>query len=196
MLTLFQRVFGLEPSRELLNALVACGEAVFSVEVFGPDAEDDVAALLDHLQGYQESKEMILERNVVAYQRLFVGPGAPIAPPWQSAYQNDKRLLFQSSTGEVRQFFTKAGYRAACSPHVAEDHLAIELDFMVALLREALSEDDAGRREERLLLCGEFAEKHVVPWVSRWSEDVRNADCESVYTHLAPLMRALLRAKP
>ena len=41
----------------------------------------------------------VLEQD---YLRLFVGLGTPMAPPWESTWADDARLLFQRQTLDVR----------------------------------------------------------------------------------------------
>ncbi|MCB8816455.1 molecular chaperone TorD family protein [Desulfosporosinus shakirovi] len=69
------------------------------------------------------------------YTRLFIGPTKLPVPPWESVYVSKERLLFQESSLKVRQRqcylnynFLPAKYRSE-----ADDHIALELDFMYNL---------------------------------------------------------------
>lgn len=58
----------------------------------------------------------ILEARQLMYNLLkhvfYVEPGSLPAPPWESAYLSEDRLLFQESTLEVRKAYLKYNYMA------------------------------------------------------------------------------------
>ena len=68
------------------------------------------------------------------YLRLFVGLGMPLAPPWESTWANDARLLFQRETLDVRYWYRSAGLELARLHHDPDDHIGLELEFVGLLL--------------------------------------------------------------
>jgi TorA maturation chaperone TorD len=70
--------------------------------------------------------------------KLFVGPDKLIAPPWESVYRSKEGLLFQESTMTVREIYRTQGLHPEGYPHVADDGLALELDFLSRMTDRAL----------------------------------------------------------
>lgn len=61
---------------------------------------------------------------------MFIGPRELPAPPWESSYLNEDKLLFQEETLQVRMSYLKYNFIPKNYPHEADDHIALELDFM------------------------------------------------------------------
>jgi TorA maturation chaperone TorD len=74
-----------------------------------------------------------IERVGVEYTKLFIGPGAPAAPPWETLYQEGATVLFGQPTFDVKALLAKHGLKAATGSHQLEDHLGIELYYIVAI---------------------------------------------------------------
>ncbi len=72
-----------------------------------------------------------------SFNRLFVGPKAPIAPPFASVYLEPEPQLMGASTMRVREIYGLAGLQSPLKNKVPEDHISYELDclrqFSVAL---------------------------------------------------------------
>lgn len=112
------------------------------------------------------------------YTKLFVGPGAPLAPPWESVYRNADGLLFQASTLAVRRAYRAAGFAAAGYPHEPDDHLGTELGFMEALAASTLRAWEAGdlaRVRCNLQHQATFLEEHLAVWVGAFRDRVAAA---------------------
>jgi TorA maturation chaperone TorD len=96
---------------------------------------------------------------------LFVGPGRVEANPWESTYVSSDNTIFQKVTLEVRKAFVSQELLPAAYPNVADDHIALELDFMAALAGRA---DDAYRAADcqkfrtALEASRDFLDKHDV----------------------------------
>jgi len=73
------------------------------------------------------------------YTRLFIGPEAPPAPPWESVYVSRDKLLFQESTNKVKRFYETCGFKLENSEHEAADHIGFELDFMYHLSSQSIA---------------------------------------------------------
>lgn len=114
-----------------------------------------------------------LERLRSEYTKLFEGPGKLPAPPWESVYRTEGDLLFQECTLEVRQAYREAGFKAAAYPHEADDQVATELSFMVALIEEAvaaLTAGDAVRAHAFLTAQKKFLSQHLNEWLPAFAE--------------------------
>lgn len=95
------------------------------------------------------------------YLRLFVGLGTPLAPPWESAWANDARLIFQAETLDVRYWYRSAGLQVGALHREPDDHLGYELEFIGLLLERG--DTDTARA---------FAHEHPCLWAGRWRDAV------------------------
>lgn len=147
----FQAVFGGEPApevvepfangnfRTVLQEYVRRGEAIA-----GSCLTDECGSRLDSLLDSAEKGVLparvaskvdsadsgAMNQLEVAYGRLFVGPGTIEAAPWESVYLDGDGTLFRPSTLEVRKAYVGQGFIPRNYPHVADDHIGLELDFM------------------------------------------------------------------
>ena len=132
---LFQALFGSEPTEQLLGAIDG---GVAAEALFLALPQNAVETEVRRLLGALEEPADRLASMEGDYLRVFVGPHKLPAPPWESVYVGNKRLLFQASTLEVREAYRSQGLLPAEHPHVADDHLALELDFLARLAERAL----------------------------------------------------------
>ncbi|BAS26234.1 TorD/DmsD family molecular chaperone [Limnochorda pilosa] len=134
------------------------------------------------------------------YTRLFVGPERLPAPPWESAYLTEERLLFQESTLEVRRAYGKYGLVTRNYPHEADDHLGFELEFMAhlsRLAREGVAKPtEAGRPAPEQVLADQaaFLREHLQRWVPAFAADVEARASTVFYRGLACLLKSFLQA--
>ncbi|MCB2186230.1 MAG: molecular chaperone TorD family protein [Deltaproteobacteria bacterium] len=74
-----------------------------------------------------------------AFNRLFVGPASPQAPPYASYYlENPPRLLGRPAL-EARHVYQMAGLVPALGENLPDDHLCLELDAAYQLRHAALT---------------------------------------------------------
>ena len=115
-----------------------------------------------------------LRRSVSDFNRVVVGLGADrTSHPWESAYTNSKRLLFQAETLDVRNAYRAFGYLPECYPRVADDHIALECAFMAVLARKSLEVQDD--EELACLEAGQraFLQDHFLRWIGDYARDLR-----------------------
>ena len=88
-----------------------------------------------------------LERLQGDHCQLFIGSGMPAAPPWESFYRTEERLMFSNHTLEVRAFYERFGLVSERKEQEPEDHIGLELEFMACLCDrqgECLRKGDVG----------------------------------------------------
>jgi TorA maturation chaperone TorD len=135
----------------------------------GPDAESLEAAArrLAALGGLslegQDWREVEYEFN-----RLFVGPAPPAAPPYASVYLENEPRLMAESTLRVRHFYQMLGRVSPWQDTLPDDHLSLELDVCV-VLRESLLK---GCDQELNGLYAYFMDEHLALWVPAFIEKV------------------------
>nr|AHF24850.1 anaerobic dehydrogenase [uncultured bacterium Contig1491] len=190
----FQRLTGDKPSKELFGSLdLDVLRMAFEVAGVLPEDGDLVDALVEQLQAAAGD----LDRIADDYARIFVGPAALPAPPWESVYRDNKRLLMTATTLSVREYYRAYGYEAKERLHVPDDHLAIELDFLASLAQEALDACAAGSEEDarQLFEAGStFASTHLSHWVGDFAADLRDHDGSRFYCAIANALAAFVSA--
>ena len=159
------RLFYEEPSADLvaeLRAGVYDGEWVID----GGDVTvgRGLALLAEQLTDWSEEQVAELRYD---YHRLFVGPGRLLAPPWESVYLSAEHLLFEAETRAVRSFYRRYGLQAPNLGHEPDDHLGLELAFMLhlcVLALDALEHEDHDTFDGLLEAQRSFLGKHLLQW--------------------------------
>ncbi len=154
-----------EPSAELLGDLTAEGlPDAWSVRPQDPGIVDGLALLHEALSTWGPTEVAGLRRD---YRRLFVGPGKVLAPPWESVYLSADHLVFDKQTSAVRGLYAQFGLRAPNLRREPDDHLGLELAFMVHLGTSAiaaLERADEGALSSLLGAQRAFLGEHLVRW--------------------------------
>jgi TorA maturation chaperone TorD len=104
------------------------------------------------------------------FNRLFVGPAAVPAPPYASAYQagREQPALMGEPALEARRAYERLGLAVPDQGSTPDDHLAFELDAVVAL--ESLEEAEAGRESAQVKSW--LIDEHMGAWIPRFAEAV------------------------
>ncbi|WP_022660240.1 molecular chaperone TorD family protein [Paucidesulfovibrio longus] len=104
------------------------------------------------------------------FNRLFVGPAAVPAPPYASAYQagREQPALMGEPALEARRAYERLGLAVPNQGTTPDDHLAFELDAVVAL--DGL--DPAGAGNESAQVKAWLIAEHMGAWVPRFAEAV------------------------
>jgi TorA maturation chaperone TorD len=207
---LFQSLFGAEPSSEQFQAIslslvreafaiLGEGDASTASASGVPDAADTVpVALAPASDAPTTTIDEFLEALSVAssvpedlnteYTQLFIGPGKLSAPPWESVYTSGERVIFQRSTLEIRNFYRSQGFIPQLYPKVADDHIALELDFLRLLAERALDawcEKDKIAYTEALQAGSDFLAEHLLCWIDRFAWDLALSEKSTFYSTLA-----------
>ncbi|MCL5236456.1 MAG: molecular chaperone TorD family protein [Nitrospirae bacterium] len=166
-----------KPTSEAL----ASWKALLSGDI--PDYLRDVKNAVDDidLNSEQELEDLLWE-----YTRLFVGPYKLPCPPWESVYTSPKKLMMQDAYSGVRQLYEEAGL-AINSPDVMADHIGMELNFLAVLFQKM--HDEPGRRNYHTDIIERFVGEHVMKWVSRFAQDMKEAADSRFYKALAQITR-------
>lgn len=195
---LFQNIFGNAPSTEQIDILTS-DTTKDAFEIFRTDNNSSYEKGLEHLSRlekyYRKDKKIALEKLTSEYNYLLIGPHKLPAPPWESVYRTTERLLFQESTLEVRRYYLNHSFIPAEYPHVADDHLALELDFMAnlsSMTEKAYEEQDM---EQVLQLLDEqksFLKEHLLLWVPEFAERIQESPTLYLYPNMATMLKEFL----
>ncbi len=174
-------------------------EDVFAEVPFGA-AQSDTASGLELLHKWsQENSSCLSDESLNAlradYVRLFVGIGRVLAPPWESVYFNDGRMVFQEQTLQVREWFRRFGVETEKLHREPDDHIGLELSFIshLAMLGlQALDEKDDTKFEQILKAQRQFITEHLQRWAPNWCKLVEENAKTDFYRGLAKLVRGTL----
>ena len=101
------------------------------------------------------------------FNRLFVGPGEMLAPPWESVYRSKTKLTFQEPTLQVRELYRRFGVEAPAVHREPDDHLGLELAFVATLSDQAAEASGRGDTAQ-LARCfdaqRDFLQDHLLAW--------------------------------
>jgi TorA maturation chaperone TorD/formate hydrogenlyase subunit 6/NADH:ubiquinone oxidoreductase subunit I len=118
------------------------------------------------------------------YARLFMGPGRPVAHPYESVYR-EGRVMGDCALA-VRQSYAVEGL--APEGHSLPDHVAIELEFMAHLARREAEARERGDEEE-VQAClrrqEAFLSEHLGRWLPRFCQRVLANEAHPFYASLA-----------
>lgn len=179
------------PTTELLHALV--DDDLFADWPLPPSDEDTrhgLQLLQDYSHAWSELTEPDLEWD---YTRLFIGPGHVLAPPWESVYLSREHLLFDQPTLEVRRLYAEYGLQAPRLNAEPDDHLGLELAFLVHLCSLGLAALHQGENPAALIEAQHrFLGEHLLRWAPQCLELVIDNANTDYYRGIAYLTRGCL----
>lgn len=158
------------------------------------------APLGDSLSAYLSEVEKIskgtLESIEFEYNRLFVGPGRLVAPPYESVYRTEHRIVMGDTTLAVRNAYHEIGFRMARETREPDDHIAAELTYLSLLQSrclEALEEREI--QEVRRLIRAEqaFLHGHLLIWVAEFCRMIQEGTRSAFFKALAGVTPLILQ---
>lgn len=182
---LLKKLFLRPPSEELLGALSP------GIVRGGPR----VSEMERGLEMLKKGSAAPLMDLVCEYTRLFAGPRALPAPPYESVYRSADRLVMQGPTMEVRGRYRRAGLEMKDTGKGPDDHVSAEFEFMEYLcgrIEEALKKGDEKRALEYLNEQKEFLEEHILKWVPAFCQDIFENTTSDFYKGAATLTKGFL----
>lgn len=143
------------------------------------------------LANYTQVKQFEFQQMGYEFNRLFVGPMSPVAPPYESVYLSQDCLVMQEQTLEVRKMYQAENLMAASQGTAPDDFIATELEFAAYLLNRAdqeLSEGNSSIAMEYLSLFNVFMQEHPRRWLKQFAAVV----CENARHPVFPLLMQVL----
>lgn len=129
--------------------------------------------------------ELDAGNDVAEFNRLFVGPGALVAPPYESVYLSPEQVLMQAETLAVRHFYRSFGKELAPDRHEPDDHLAFELEFYAYL-------HTIRPQGRRLQAMQRFHTEHLERWVPACCDRIIAGTRSPFYRSLAVITREVI----
>ena len=135
-----------------------------------PHAEDLEKAYRSLAMAFPRVVQEKDDWNVLAFafNRLFIGPGPVIAPPYASIYLEDEPFVMGETTLKVRQIYEMVGLRSPWHGAVPDDHIALELDACLHM-HNNLEKRPSSQLEA---LYAYFLTEHMMRWVPQFIDKV------------------------
>lgn len=125
------------------------------------------------------------------FTRLFLGPGRPVAHPFESVYREGRSM--GDCTLDVRRYLADEGL--APQGKMLPDHVAAELAFMAHLAAQeakAWEDGDVERARSYLALQDRFLRDHLLTWMPQFCHRVLVGRPHAHYAHLARRAEAFI----
>ncbi len=126
----------------------------------------------------EELSALELQKLEYEFNRLFVGPNAPFAPPYASVYLENEPRLMGACTLEVRRLYQALGL--ATPESLPDDFLPFELEAWIILADLAEGDRDARRAFHWLTA-------HLLSWLEHFTRRLEQAS-------LSPPMLKIMQA--
>lgn len=192
-----RRAFLQEPSQEFLqNLSQAPTLQAFPFQDENEDIEQGLRKVHEYLGQHDVSREVEYDKLHWDYTRLFIGPGELPTPPWESAYRNKDKLLFQEETRRVRLAYLKYAFLPKLYQQEADDHVGLECDFMYQLsivTCEKIEIPGCSGLREVLHDQADFLERHLLRWVPAFAGQVMAHSSTEFYQGMAQILRGFLQ---
>lgn len=131
----------------------------------------------------------------VEYANLFLGVKGKPSHPSESVYLSEDHTMFQEPRDRVLRAYWNAGVDKAKEYTEPEDHIAVELQFMVYLCRrtvEAMERNEKEEEKKLLQLQKEFIDDHLARWVPRLTKDILETAEIDFYKGIAHITNAFV----
>lgn len=181
--SLFQSIFAKEPCMEhfLAHSRTITEKSLEAAFVSNAAACEPLTRFIEVFSKPRDAKDVA--QLCSEYTRLFIGPGEPKAPPWESMYASKEPRLFGNVTSSVRKAYKAQGRAPELYPRVADDHVALELDFLRVLAKQDLLDSTGiatipskSLASSNMQASREFLNDHLGRWIEDFAERVRDAD--------------------
>lgn len=185
------------PERDWLESLV--NDAVFEDIPFAAEVPDVKAGMKLLKEWNDKNKEGLSDEAFEFirddYTRLFIGPGAVLAPPWESIYFHRERVIFQKQTLEVREWYRRYSLESVKLHNEPDDHIGLELAFvshMAVLAYAALEQQEVEKFEQLIAAQKQFLSEHTLQWATGWSELVQEHTRTDFFRGIALVTKGVL----
>lgn len=152
------------------RTLIGCGLRDFFIASNGSEM---LKAFLD-IRSYHPHLPQPDSADAVefAFNRLFVGPKEPIAPPFASVYLERDELVMGKTTLDARDLYTSLGLISPWQGQFPDDHISLELDACLHFrqLYSDLQGNDIAQLYQR------FLEEHLLLWVPEFVVRIASAE--------------------
>lgn len=194
LLRIIQILFQQPMSHEII-ALLKAPETRTCVELFSTE-NPNMDIFLDELDEVAASdSDTFCDEARREYNMLFVGPGKPTAPFWESVYLDERELLFLPSTSDVRMRYAAEGFKIAGKEKQAEDAVHYQFDFLASLawkMSEALDVDALDELSRLARVSLDFETDHMLNWLPKMAQRASDHSTHFFYPQLCTFAAAMI----
>ena len=125
---------------------------------------------------------------LLAYTRLFLGPGRPVAHPYESVHVEGH--LLGEAAAQVVRCYAEAGLEVSAADRELPDHVSLELAFMAHLAAQEKADPDqetVWRDRQR-----RFLHEHLVRWLPQFCEKIECSEAHPYYSEAAQAAKELV----
>lgn len=176
---------------EWVSAQVETGD---SYNTFSPEMQQGLSLLHSFFRNMEGKPwQEIGDTISVEFTRLFRGVKKEYSPPppYESVYCEEPGRVFGELTMEVYRQYRSFGYNLIDAlKNEPPDHLSFELDFMHQMCSkeaDAWQDDDESRALHLQEVEREFCQKHLLTWISRLRDQIKEFDSLGFFRGLAEL---------
>lgn len=184
-----------EPMSHEIIALLKAPETRACIELFSTE-NPDMDIFLDKLDEVAASNsDTFCNEARREYNMLFVGPGKPAAPFWESVYLDERELLFLPSTSDVRMRYAAEGFMVAGSEKQAEDAVHYQFDFLASLawkMSEALDTEALDELSRLARVSFDFESDHMLNWLPKMAQRASDHSTCYFYPQLCAFAAAVI----
>jgi len=191
------RLFLERPNRELIEQILK--EKLFEdfpIEAKNPLFKNGTSLLKTWSEEHQKDDPALIAANLAQdFDRLFVGPDHLLAPPWESVYLSQEKLMFGEETLAVRTFYARHGLQFVRKNKEPDDHLGLELIFLGELNTRASEAVDKKEEKEAEYLQKEakdFIQEHLLRWLPALRQDIQQNAKSRYFKGLIDVVYGLL----
>ncbi|MBN2963555.1 molecular chaperone TorD family protein [Sulfurospirillum sp. T05] len=154
-------------------------------DIFNSTDTASLWAAFGAISSETSSSAMSLEAE---FNRFFVGPDAPLAPPYASIYLEKSGLLMSKTTQEVRGLYTLFGLKNPKDGQQPDDFLGFELDAYYQLLYIELHSNILYLKPLRCY----FLQEHMARWILPFVEAVKQHAPSPALTQIVDLLQRFI----
>lgn len=149
--------------------------------------------ILDHLLNQLGEALESKEKNewVYEFNRLFVGPASPPAPPYESVYRSEERLVMQESTLEVRKWYQAEELSSSNPRNEPDDFIATELEYAAYLLScglELYQQNQGAQALDYIQKYNAFWRGHLGLWLPEFVHVLSSSTPSQVFKILGEII--------
>ncbi len=137
-----------------------------------------------------------MQTLLVDYTALFIGPAQPRAMPYASFWLTDDQSMRHEATMAVLDFYEQGGFDVSEDIHELPDHVAVELEFLYALIfaqNQAQLGGDVEELSAANALHRRFVVEHLGVWIGSFADAVNSGAGTAFYSELAELTGKFVR---
>lgn len=140
--------------------------------------------------------EQDMQSLLIDHTALFIGPSQPKAMPYASFWLTDDQSMRHEATMAVVDFYEQGGFDVSEDIHELPDHIAVELEFLYALIfaqNQARIEGNIGELSAAEALHQRFLGEHLRNWIDPFAEAVKAGAGTVFYRELAAITQQFVR---